>query len=193
MPSDEHLIHLIANGDRNAFVEVYNLYSTQVYNTAIGYLQNKEEAEEAVQDIFLEIHRSASRFRADSKISTWIYRITVNKCLDRLRKRKAVKRMTVIRSVFRKEDQPVGPVGFNHPGVQLEKKEDAKMLFAAIEELPERQKTAFILSFVEDLSRQEAADIMQISLKSLESLLQRAKQNLRNRLKEKFPERRKKP
>ena len=73
----------------------------------------------------------------------------------------------------------------------LEKRESSKILFQVIDTLPDSQKTAFILSFVEELPRQEVADIMEISLKATESLLQRAKNNLRNKLKNKYPDRRK--
>ncbi len=82
-------------------------------------------------------------------------------------------------------------VDFDHPGVILENKEKAKYLFKAIESLPATQKTAFILSFIEELPRQEVADIMQTSLKAVESLLQRAKKNLRLRLERMAPKRKK--
>lgn len=87
-----------------------------------------------------------------------------------------------------KEIQDFLKIDFQHPGVLLENKEKAQYLFSVIETLAEAQKTAFILSFVEGLPRQEVADIMETSLKSVESLLQRAKANLKKKLIEIYPE-----
>ncbi len=85
-------------------------------------------------------------------------------------------------SLFFKRDENVEGVSFEHPGILLENKEDAKILFKAIKELPETQKVAFVLSYIEDLPRQEVATIMETTLKAVESLLQRAKANLRKKL-----------
>lgn len=79
---------------------------------------------------------------------------------------------------------------FEHPGVLMENKENTKALFKAIHTLPNQQKTAFILSFVEELPRQEVADVMEVSLKAVESLLQRAKKNMRPELEKLYPHRR---
>lgn len=87
-------------------------------------------------------------------------------------------------------DQPEYP-DFNHPGVQMERQEDAQFLLKVIDTLPDNQKTAFILSYIEDLPRQEVADIMNTSLKSVESLLQRGKTKLRQKLENAYPNRRK--
>ena len=79
---------------------------------------------------------------------------------------------------------------FEHPGVLLENKENAKALFKVIDTLPETQKTAFILSYIEDMPRQEVADVMETSLKAVESLLQRAKGNLKKKIENMYPHRR---
>lgn len=152
-----------------------------MYNTAIGYLQNIEEAEEITQDVFLTVYEKADTFQEKSKVSTWIYRITVNKALNKLQKRK---RSTLFGNEIKEGDS----VDFDHPGIQLENKEKARFLFAEIDKLPKNQKTAFLLSYVEGLPRQEVADIMETTLKSMESLLQRAKQNLRKQLIAIYPE-----
>jgi len=83
-------------------------------------------------------------------------------------------------------------IDFEHPGVLLENKENAAALYKAMDCLSYNQKTAFILSYIEELPRQEVADIMEISLKAVESLLQRAKKNMRFELKKNYPHRRKK-
>jgi len=186
------LIAQIAQGNESALADLYAHFSSRVYNTALGYLQNSAEAEEVMQDVFVKIYQSAARFEGKSSVSTWIYRIAVNQSLDRLQHRQRQKRFGLVGSLFRRDSlQPSIEVPhFDHPGVILEKQENARILFKAIETLPEQQKTAFLLSFVEDLPRQEVADVMQLSLKAVESLLQRAKANLRTRLDDFYPDRR---
>jgi len=182
----EALILLIANGDENAFRQLYELFKDKVYNTCLSYLQNKEEAEEAAQDVFVEVFHSAHKFKQRSSVSTWVYRITVNKCLDRLRYRSRQKRFAFISSLFNKttgELQHDAPA-FEHPGILLEQKEHAAKLFAAIARLVEQQQTAFILRQVEGLSQKEISQIMDLSEKAVESLIQRAKANLRKILSE---------
>lgn len=184
MGNPHELIKAIAEGNRQAFEELYNLYSVNVYNTALSYTQSKEDAEEITQDVFTSINRNASGFKGEASPGTWIYRITINTSLNHLKKKK---RFSFI--FFGNPEPEVSH--FDHPGILLENKENARLLFNAIEGLPESQKTAFILSFVEDLPRQEVADIMELSLKAVESLLQRAKANLRENLKNLYPHRRK--
>ena len=152
-----------------------------MYNTALGYLQNIEEAEEITQDVFLSIFEKAHTFKGSSKVSTWIYRITINKAINLLEKRKRQPRSTQEVNEWQRVD-------FEHPGVLLENKEKAKYLFSVIDSLNENQKTAFVLSYVEGLPQQEVADIMNTSLKSVESLLQRAKANLKKKLISIYPE-----
>lgn len=152
-----------------------------MYNTALGYLQNVEDAEEIVQDVFLTIYEKAHTFKGNAKVSTWMYRITVNKSLNHIDKRKR-------RPIANHEVQEYQQVDFEHPGVLLENQENAKILFSTIDTLIENQKTAFILSYVEGLPQQEVAEIMETSLKSVESLLQRAKTNLKKKLISLYPE-----
>lgn len=184
---DEHidLLQSIANGNEAAFQKLYAAFSTKVYNTAIGYVQNQEDAEEILQDVFVKIHRNAAKFKGNSAVGTWVYRITVNTSLNVLRKKKYLSFLSFGEV---KKDVPT----FEHPGVLMENKEESKLLFKAIDLLPSNQKTAFILSFVEGLPRQKVSDIMEISLKATEGLLQRAKKNLRKKLDSFYPNRRKK-
>lgn len=186
------LLDDIARGHEPALAELYAEFKSRVFNTVLGYLQDRAEAEEVTQDVFVKIYQSAARFEGKSSVGTWIYRIAVNQSLDRLRHRNRRKRFGRLVSLFRDEG-PAPAIDlphFDHPGVALEQKENARILFQAIESLPEQQKTAFILSFLEDLPRQEVADVMQLSRKAVESLLQRAKANLRQRLDDFYPDRR---
>ena len=152
-----------------------------MYNTALGYLQNTQDAEEITQDVFITIGEKANTFKGKSKVSTWIYRITVNKSLNQIKKRNRI-------SKDLEEIQDFHRIDFQHPGVLLENREKTKYLFFVINSLNERQKTAFILSYIENLPRQEVAGIMKTTLKSVESLLQRGKMNLRKKLISIYPE-----
>jgi len=155
-----------------------------VFNTAISFLQNREDAEDITQEVFIEVYHSLEKFKQQSSVSTWIYRITVNKSLDFLRKKSSKKRFGFMTSLFNKESGEINiDAGhFDHPGVLLEKKENARILFAAIELLSENQKTAFILFHVEELSQKEIAEVMNTSPKAVESLIQRAKATLKEKL-----------
>lgn len=147
----------------------------------MSYLQNPEDAEEITQDVFITIFQKAASFKGNSKVSTWIYRITINKSLNLIEKRNR-------RPKSHQEIENHHRINFDHPGVLLENKEKSHYLFTVINSLPESQKTAFILSYIEILPRQEVADIMETSLKSIESLLQRAKANLKKKLILLYPE-----
>jgi RNA polymerase sigma factor (sigma-70 family) len=162
-----------------------------VFNTAVSMLQDSATAEDIAQEVFITVYRSILSFNEKSLLSTWIYRITVNKCLDQLRAQKRQKQHGFFNMLFHKDsgeamaDKPV----FDHPGVQLEKKEKSRYLFAAINTLPDNQKTVFILAHIEELPQKDIAEIMNLSLKAVESLLQRAKVNLRKKLSDVFDRR----
>jgi RNA polymerase sigma-70 factor (ECF subfamily) len=133
----------------------------------------------------MQVFESVSSFKEESKISTWIYRITVSKCLDHLRKKKRKKRFAFIQSLYGKNDSlMVDPPDFFHPGVKVENKENAALLFKAIEKLPVNQKMAFVLNKIENLSYREIGEITDSSESAIDSLLQRAKKNLQSSLKE---------
>lgn len=152
-----------------------------MYNTALGYVQNQEAAEEVTQDVFLSVFQKAATFKGGAKVSTWLYRITVNKSLNLLDKQAR-------RPTADSEIEEHHRIDFDHPGVQLEHREQSRYLFAAIRTLAEKQKTAFILSYVEGLPQKQVAEIMQISVKAVESLLQRAKGNLKKQIINNYPE-----
>jgi len=189
MEEDYVLLRQIGEGNDDALEELYSRYSSKVFNTLISYTQNKEDAEEILQDVFVTLYNTANTFEKKATVSTWIYRIAVNKSLDFLRKKNASKRKSIFYSLYKKETGEIqfDAPNFEHPGVVLENKENATLLFKIIEGLPERQKTAFILTQIEDLSQKEAGDIMQLSRKAVESLIQRAKVKLRKDLEKDYP------
>lgn len=162
---------------------VYETHKNSVYNLALNYLGSKEDAEEITQDVFIKVFTKLDTFRHEAQLKTWIYRITINLCLDFLKAKKAQKRSSIF-SILRIDDtnkRTEIPV-FDHPGVALENKEAMAKLFALINELPENQKTALLLLKVEQVPPQECAEIMQLSLKAVDSLFQRAKKNLEKKI-----------
>lgn len=168
--------------DEAALHTFYQRHRVRVYNTAISYLQVTTDAEEATQDVFAKLWKRADTFKGNSQVTTWMYRITVNTCLSALKSRKR-------RSLFGVLTNDLAPPDFHHPGVKLEERESSQALYAAIYRLPDRQKTAFVLSFLEGLPRKQVAAIMQLSLKAIEGLLLRAKKQLRTELANEFPNR----
>lgn len=186
----DKLIEDLKRGDPNSLESLFSVYKDRVFNTAVSYLQNIQDAEELTQDVFIEIFNSAGKFKGDSALSTWIYRITVNKALDRLKFNKRRKRFSVITSIFKPDsaELAIDTPDFIHPGTEIELKESSRLLFKALDRLPENQKTAFILSKLESLSQKEISVIMKISVSSVESLLFRARQNLKSMLNKKYDE-----
>lgn len=186
----DKLIEDLKRGDPNSLESLFSVYKDRVFNTAVSYLQNIQDAEELTQDVFIEIFNSAGKFKGDSALSTWIYRITVNKALDRLKFNKRRKRFAVITSIFKPDsaELAIDTPDFIHPGTEIELKESSRLLFKALDRLPENQKTAFILSKLESLSQKEISAIMKISVSSVESLLFRARQNLKSMLNKKYDE-----
>lgn len=154
-----------------------------VYNTALGILQNTADAEDVAQEVFMQVHESIGTFKGEAQISTWLYRITVTKCLDHLRKKNRKKRWGKVYSLFGQQNELIiDPPDFNHPGVALANKERADLLFRAVARLPDSQKAAFVLHKLEGLSSKEIAGVMDASVSAVEGLLHRAKQNLRQQL-----------
>ncbi|PIQ49999.1 MAG: RNA polymerase subunit sigma-70 [Cytophagales bacterium CG12_big_fil_rev_8_21_14_0_65_40_12] len=182
--SHDQLIAEIKEGSQSAFRALVQEFQNRVYNTCLSILQNQVEAEETAQDVFIEVYRSISDFRGDSKLSTWIYRIATTKSLELIRKNKRQKRFAFLQSLTGSKDQKgVDLAGFDHPGVLMEQQENAAVLFKAIAQLPEAQKVAFTLHKVEGLAYQDICEIMETSLSSVESLMFRAKKNLQISLK----------
>lgn len=166
----------------NSLSNIYEEYNGLVYNLCLNYLQNIEDAEEVTQDVFLVIHKKIDDFSGKSSLKTWIYKITVNQCLDFLKAKKRKKRFGFLLPLH-DESNAFSYSDFNHPGVLLENKEATENIFRLINELPPNQKTALILKTIDELSQKEIADVMEISVKAVESLLSRAKSNLKEKLK----------
>lgn len=184
--NESQLVALLKKKDNDAFKELVESMQGMVFNTALGILQDAQDAEDIAQEVFIKVLDAIHGFKEDSKLSTWVYRITVSKSLDLIRKRKRKKRFAFLQSLYSPHDesQIIDPPDFFHPGIKMENQETGSILFKAIQRLPENQKAAFILNKTENLSYGEIAQIMQLSESAVDALLQRAKQNLRKQLRE---------
>ena len=180
----KELINQLKATSEHAFKLLVETYQEKVLNTCYHFLHNKLDAEDLAQEVFIEVFRSIDHFKEDAQLSTWIYRIAVNKSLDSIRKKKRKKRFAYVMSLtgigeVEKELPLPAP---SNPQVDLEQKERIKILNQAIDSLPENQKVAITLSKYEGFSNKEVAEILGTSLSAVESLIHRAKINLHKKL-----------
>ena len=161
--------------DTKAF---YDKYKSLVYNLALNYSTNKEDAEEITQDVFLSVFKKMSGFRNESKIETWIFRVTINKSLDYLKAKKRFKRNFMNDGVSIDQVSQSEFSDFNHPGVVLESKEEIQEIYRCINKLSEDHKTVIIFLKIENKTYSEVSKIMKISVGAVESLFNRAKKKL---------------
>jgi RNA polymerase sigma-70 factor (ECF subfamily) len=177
------LIVQLQQGDEQAFKKLVDEWQDMVYNTALGIVQNEDDADDITQDVFVQVYQSVSSFKGESKFSTWLYRIVISKALDHVKKKKRKKRFAFVQSLFgTASEEEIHPEEFNHPGVLMENRERAAELFKAMQQLPDAQRIAFTLHKLEAQKHQDIAAIMNISVTAVESLIARAKGNLRKTL-----------
>jgi RNA polymerase sigma-70 factor (ECF subfamily) len=173
--SDRELLALVREGNHQAFAELVQRHTGRFYRLAYRYVQNRETAEDVVQDAFLKLWENPAIWRPErsSKFTTWFYRIVVNLCLDWQKKKRPMPLDEAI------------PVADDAETIDesMTRLQAQKLLEKEIAGLPERQRTALNLCFDEELSNQEAAEAMGLNLKALQSLIMRAKTTLRERLK----------
>lgn len=179
--SETNLLNQLRKGSYSAYSELLDQYQQKVFGTCISFVPNKEDAEDIAQEVFVEVFKSIKKFKGDSKLSTWIYKITTNKCLEFIRKRNTKKRFAFLQSITGNSislDKTNYFTELNHPGILLENKELSETLFLAIDKLQEAQKLVFTLHKIDGKSYQEISDIIEKSISSVESLMFRAKKNL---------------
>lgn len=181
--TEKQIIEGILQRDEEAFKELVDNYQSLVLNTCNGFLHSRQDAEDLSQEVFIEAFRSISKFKGKSSLSTWLYRISVNKSLNYIRDNKK-------RQVMRSIDNPV-PGEDKDNNIQVEDKdppyndidetenEKVQILHQSIASLPKNQKVAFTLNKFENLSYKQISEIMEISLASVEGLIHRAKRNVR--------------
>jgi RNA polymerase sigma factor (sigma-70 family) len=182
--NETDLIEQLKQGNETAFKTIVEQWKDMVYNTILGIVQNETEAEDLAQDVFIKVFEKISTFKGDSKFSTWLYRIATTTALDHLRSKKRKKRFGFLQSLGGGNDEKETIPDFHHPGVSLDNKERAAVLFKAIESLPENQKAAYTLHKLEGLSYRDVSEVLNTTVSAVESLMSRANQNLRKELEE---------
>jgi RNA polymerase sigma-70 factor (ECF subfamily) len=172
---DHELLALAQEGSRQAFGVLVERHNERFYRLAYCYVQNKEAGEDIVQEAFLKLWEDPGKWEAErnTKFTTWFYRIVVNLCLDWQKKKRPVQlddelpladeRETAEEAIMRSQEQ--------------------RALEREIAALPERQRVALNLCYDEGLSNREAAEVMKLNLKALQSLIMRAKTTLKERMK----------
>lgn len=172
--SDEALIAAVALGDRLAFAALVDRHSDRAYGFAARLMRVTAEAEDAVQEAFLKVWTEAGRWRAErGRFAPWFYRILYNHCVDRLRRKTPVPY----------EDLSDHPSADPDPEMMAATAMRQRKVSAALEQLPERQRTAVLLCYFQGLSNREAAEVMEVGVKGLEALLVRARRQLAAELK----------
>ncbi|HEY6366660.1 MAG TPA: sigma-70 family RNA polymerase sigma factor [Candidatus Binatia bacterium] len=172
---DQELLALVQEGSQPAFDELVQRHTERFYRLAYRYVQNRETAEDLVQDAFVRLWENPASWRPDrnSKFTTWFYRIVVNLCLDWQKKKRPLPLDEEMPLIDERETADEAMI----------KVQEQRLLEKEIAALPERQRTALNLCFDEGLSNQEAAETMGVNLKALQSLIMRAKTTLKERMK----------
>lgn len=182
---DAKLMLEFARGNTSAFEQILKKYKRLVINIAYRFIQNRAEAEDIAQEVFLRVYDSAKKYKPKAKFSTWIYKITANICLNKFRSKKYIQTLSL--------DKPISAAGneviiqitdttYVHPSVDTEKKELNQLVKEAISSLPINQRMVVILQKYEGLSYREISEVMGCSTSAVDSLLQRAKKNLKRKL-----------
>ena len=181
--TDEELVRLAKDGDTAAFGKLMERYQNKIYRLGRRMTETDEDAEDVLQEAFIKAFKSLGRFKEKSKFSTWLYRITVNQALMKLRKRKldavsldepvATEEGSVQRDL---EDETLDPLD------QLIETESLESLDQAIADLPPRYRAVFVLRHVEELSTEETARILKISVPAVKSRLHRTRMALKEKL-----------
>lgn len=180
--SDAYLIKSLQQGDQYAFKTIVEQHKDMVYNVCLNFINNVEDAQEVSQDVFVAIHKNIGAYRGESSLKTWIYRIAISKSLEFDRKKNRKKRFGFMFSIGTVSETEFESNLVNHPSVETENKERAEAIFNEIKKLSDNQQIAFNLYHIEGMNYKEITEIMDLSLSSVESLIFRAKKNLRKRL-----------
>ena len=181
--NEQELIARLKLGEEPAFKVLVQNYQDRVYYSVLNILHNAEEAEDTAQETFIQVYESIGGFKEASSLATWIYRIAVRKALEKIRKQKTRQRINSIVPWWMPSEVKSMDAVYLNPGISNENKEKSSIIFKAISELPSNQRIAFTLIRVQGMKHDEVSEIMQLSIKAIESLLSRAKENLKNKLK----------
>lgn len=182
--TEHELIAALQQNKSDAFGELVERYKDQIVSTCFNFVHNQADAEDLAQEVFIEVFKAIERFRGDASISTWLYRIAINKSLNFVKKHKRLRWIRNLQTAFSSDEkaQEVPDAKTADPHADLEQSERVHVLTNAIDSLAENQKIAFNLSKFEGLSYKEIAKVMGTSVPAVESLLNRAKKALQNKL-----------
>ncbi len=179
--NEKHLIEKLKRGDNSGFRELFLEYESMVFRICYRILGNTEEAEDLTQDVFIKVYNSMSKFRFESKLSTWLYRISTNLSLNYLRKKKIVDYCS-LEFLSEKNEEKLVLEGNNVPDENLEILENERIIQKVINSLSGKQKVAIILQIYEGFSYKEIAEIMKCTIPAVESHLFKARKNIAKKL-----------
>lgn len=168
-------MELLKLGNAREFKKLFELHAPRVLNTALYVLGNLQDAEDVTQEVFKSVYLGLPGFKEEASVNTWMYRITLNKCNEFLRNKNRKKRKGILLSLF---DSPSIETT-ETPELMYILKEEEWRLWQRIQGLPEKQRLAMTLFAMDDLSYQEIAGIMNVSVSAIESLLFRARTQLK--------------
>ncbi len=177
--SEKELIAAAKAGDEHSFELLILQCRTKAYNIALRYLRNEEDAMDALQESFIKIFRYLKNFKEDSKFDTWVYRIVVNTCNDMLRKNSA---LAAERTVCGDEEEDCAvKIPDSAPGPQeaLLRREQIEQILKGMEQLKPEQREVIILRDIQGLSYEEVGSVLQCSIGTVKSRINRARGRLR--------------
>lgn len=170
---DDELIKLCQDGDKTAFEMLFRKYNKLVYGIAYRMTNNKEDALDLTQDIFLNIYQNINKFKFKSTFSTWLYRISVNMCIDELRRRKKYN------NASETESQNQIEIDERTPEDYAISNERERLIKEAINSLNEKDRAIIVLRDIEGLSYNEIADVLKCSLGRVKSRIHEARKKLK--------------
>jgi len=184
---DAQLMLRFKDGDTAAFDRLFVKHMHGIVNFAYRFVRNREIAEELAQEIFIKVYESAAGYRIQARFTSWLYRIATNVCLNEIRKPQfRVPHRSLHASPFDGENDEDRKLVFGTaegPDQILERKDLSRIIRQALEQIPEKQRIAFILKKYQELSYSEIADVLESSEKAVKSLIHRAKEALAEKLK----------
>ena len=178
------LVAQAREGDTTAFGELVRRYEGKIFRLAQHVTQNREDAEDVLQETFMKAYEHLDQFKGDSKFYTWIVRIAVNQALMKLRKRKTDKTVSMDETIDTGEDTVAREIAAwdENPEQQYSREELNQILESAVDGLAPPYRTVFVLRDIEELSTEETAEALNLSIPAVKSRLLRARLQLRDKL-----------
>ena len=182
--SDDQLVELAQNGDDGAFPELVKRYSRRIFRVARNITNHDEDSEDVLQETFMKAYKHLATFQGNSKFYTWLVRIAMNEALMKLRKRRTGKLVSLDEELSTGEDTVIREIAVweGNPEDTYSQEELRELLDKTISSLPEGFRTVFVLRDVEELSTEETAETLGLSIPAVKSRLLRARLQLREKL-----------